>query len=585
MIMKPYKHFQFRANYQLLKTRKDHVAFLSILVFGEKLICIYKLTAHIDNVIFSVDFEMLYPYDIHCVSLKGSLAFYVLYFSTHNHLKTRYISFATYIPVFEHASSCPDLRTHGFHSLLNSNNLKILDPVDPAQYKPNEIPVGSPKERTHLMNSLQPLLDANSQIPTSSQCNLPDVIIALDTEPNAVAFRKQYDIPLAYERLLGEQVQTWLNDHVIEPAPANTRLNDPILFVSMKDIYGQYTKKRAVIDLHFLNSIVKNVGRMPLPLISSLHERMGSSTIFTTFDIKQCFYRFHIQKPNRPKIAFTVPKTGTQYQFRHCPFGLASTGNIVQRILTSLFADLPYTALNIDYLYVFSSGSMVQHAEYVQEVLRRLTSANLIINVKNTHFVQSCINILGWTIGNNGSLILDQRKLSNIDAWPTPTTGKQVMGFLRFANYFHTSVPMFSRLIAPLDRLQSSGSLKGIWNDTHAQTFDNIKNALINAPVINIPDLKYRFYVETDTSAYGIGGVIYQVINQEINYNAFAARALTATECRYLTNKREPLTIVYIFDKFYEWLYNRPFILATDHKSLIYIHTQVVPNTAMLNWC
>ena len=37
---------------------------------------------------------------------------------------------------------------------------------------------------------------------------------------------------------------------------------------------------------------------------------------------------------------------------------------------------------------------------------------------------------------------------------------------------------MFSRLTAPLDRLRSSGSLKGIWNDTHAQTFDNIKNAV-----------------------------------------------------------------------------------------------------------
>ncbi len=54
-----------------------------------------------------------------------------------------------------------------------------------------------------------------------------------------------------------------------------------------------------------------------------------------------------------------------------------STGNIVQRVLTNLFADLPYTALYIDDLCVFSSGDMNQHIEYVREVLKRLTAANL----------------------------------------------------------------------------------------------------------------------------------------------------------------------------------------------------------------
>ncbi|CEG77016.1 hypothetical protein RMATCC62417_11833 [Rhizopus microsporus] len=78
--------------------------------------------------------------------------------------------------------------------------------------------------------------------------------------------------------------------------------------------------------------------------------------------------------------------------------------------------------------------------------------------------------------------------------------------------------------------------------------------------------------------------LVLMVINQEIKYNAFAARALTATERRYPTNKRELLAIVYIFDKFHKWLYNRPFTLVADHKSLIYIHTQVVPNAAMRNW-
>lgn len=158
------------------------------------------------------------------------------------------------------------------------------------------------------------------------------------------------------------------------------------------------------------------------------------------------------------------------------------------------------------------------------------------------------------------------------------------MSFLGFANYFRSSIPMFSRLTAPLDRLRSLGSLKGIWNESHDNSFRNIKEALLNAPVIHIPDLKYQFYVATDASAYGIGGVIYQVINDEIKYNAFAARSLSPTERRYHTNKRELLAIVFMFERYNKWLYNRHFTVCTDHQSLIHIKRQVIPNAAMLAW-
>ncbi|KAG1446159.1 hypothetical protein G6F55_011659 [Rhizopus delemar] len=184
----------------------------------------------------------------------------------------------------------------------------------------------------HDSSSTEPLLDSNTSIPMSSHCNLPGAIITLDTEPNAFAYRRQPDIAIANRKIMEDQIQTWLDDCVIEPAPSNTCFNNPIFLVGKKDINGLYTKKRAVIDPRMLNQLVKNVDRMPLPLISDLHQCIGSATIFTTFDIRACFHHFLIQESERPKNSFTHPFTGMQYQFRHCPFGLAST-------------DLPYTAV------------------------------------------------------------------------------------------------------------------------------------------------------------------------------------------------------------------------------------------------
>ncbi|KAG1489434.1 hypothetical protein G6F52_013728 [Rhizopus delemar] len=85
------------------------------------------------------------------------------------------------------------------------------------------------------MSTIQPLLDANTSIPMSSHCNLPGAIITLDTEPNAFAYRRQPDIAIANRKIMEDQIQTWLDDCVIEPAPSNTRFNNPIFLVGKKD--------------------------------------------------------------------------------------------------------------------------------------------------------------------------------------------------------------------------------------------------------------------------------------------------------------------------------------------------------------
>lgn len=118
---------------------------------------------------------------------------------------------------------------------------------------------------------------------------------------------------------------------------------------------------------------------MPLPLISNLHQRMCSVAVFTTFDIRTCFHRFLIQGSDRSKTTFAHPFTGVQYQLCHCSFGLTSTNNVVQCVLTNLLADLPYITLYIDALCVFSSGYMSQCVEYVCKALKRLTTEVFVI--------------------------------------------------------------------------------------------------------------------------------------------------------------------------------------------------------------
>jgi hypothetical protein len=92
-------------------------------------------------------------------------------------------------------------------------------------------------------------------------------------------------------------------------------------------------------------------------------------------------------------------------------------------------------------------------------------------------------------------------------------------------------------MTAPLDKLRNEGSLEHIWTDKYLQDFRNIQTALSNAPVLSIPDMRHELQLATDVSNTGIGGVLYQIIDDKTRYIGFAARALSKSEMNYSTTK------------------------------------------------
>ena len=67
-------------------------------------------------------------------------------------------------------------------------------------------------------------------------------------------------------------------------------------------------------------------------------------------------------------------------------------------------------------------------------------------------------------------------------------------------------------------------------------------------------------------------------------YIGFVARSLTKSERNYGTTKRELLAIVLALQKFHTYLWGRHLILRTDHKALVFIHTQKDLNAMLTNW-
>jgi hypothetical protein len=109
-----------------------------------------------------------------------------------------------------------------------------------------------------------------------------------------------------------------------------------------------------------------------------------------------------------------------------------------------------------------------------------------------------------------------------------------------------------------------------VWTPLLQQSFDHLKQALISAPVLALPDFTKEFQVETDTSTGGIGVVLMQ------NHHpiAYLSKALGVKEQALSTYEKECLALIMAVTKWKPYLQHREFTILTDHKSLIHLNEQ-----------
>ena len=114
-------------------------------------------------------------------------------------------------------------------------------------------------------------------------------------------------------------------------------------------------------------------------------------------------------------------------------------------------------------------------------------------------FAQRSIQYLGHVISSDG-VATDPEKISAVSSWPTPVSVKELRGFLGLAGYYRKFVRNFGLIAKPLIELLQKNTIFH-WTPAHEQFFQALKQALISAPVLALPNFSRPFAIETDASA------------------------------------------------------------------------------------
>jgi hypothetical protein len=150
-----------------------------------------------------------------------------------------------------------------------------------------------------------------------------------------------------------------------------------------------------------------------------------------------------------------------------------------------------------------------------------------------------------------------------------PTTVKKLRGFLGLAGYYRKFVKGFGVISKPLTNLLRKG-VPFIWTPETDAAFHNLKQALVSAPVLALPDFQKVFTVETDASDSGIGAVL----SQDGHPVAYISKALGPRTKGLSTYEKECMAVLLAVDQWRSYLQLGDFIILTDHHSLMHLSDQ-----------
>jgi hypothetical protein len=123
----------------------------------------------------------------------------------------------------------------------------------------------------------------------------------------------------------------------------------------------------------------------------------------------------------------------------------------------------------------------------------------------------------------------DQHKFHAINEFPIPKTKTDVKSFLGLAGYYRKFIPQFSKIAKPLNDLQKKDQVWK-WGPEQIESFQQLKTALIQEPVLQYPDFTRHFILTTDASGFAVGAILSQGIIGQDKPIAYASRTLNQAD-------------------------------------------------------
>ncbi|PIO58142.1 hypothetical protein TELCIR_20429 [Teladorsagia circumcincta] len=233
----------------------------------------------------------------------------------------------------------------------------------------------------------------------------------------------------------------------------------------------------------------------------------------------------------------------------HLPLGLKAAGSYFARIMANVLGGLDGNVLTcIDDILIYSKDFP---SHLIRKVLSRLRQFNLKASPKKCVFARNQITFLGHVI-NKDSYSPAEANTEAVREFPTPRNVEEVKRFLGMVGFFRNFIPNFANIAEPLTWLTRKDK-KFQWTDRQESAFVELRDALLQRPILGFPIYDKQFHIFTDASTVAQADALMQESDEGKNRFyavAYCSRTLSETKRRWPVVQIELGAIIYALRQF-----------------------------------
>lgn len=301
----------------------------------------------------------------------------------------------------------------------------------------------------------------------------------------------------------------------------------------------------------------------PLPAVEDLFTTLAGGKVFTVLDLSTAYQQIEVHPDSRPLL--TINSHMGLFQYVRMPYGISSAPAVFQAIMNELLKGLPGVVCYLDDVLI-TGASHTECLARVEAVLQVFRDHGVKVRKEKCKFFLNSVKYLGHIIDENGVHPCVE-KVEAIREAPTPKNISELKAYLGMITFYSKFMPNMSSRLKPLYALLQKDK-KWVWSAKEEKAFAESKSLLTQASVLTFYDPKKPLGLVCDASPYGVGAVLFHVVNGEERPIAYASRTLSKAESGYAHIEKEALAVIFGIKRFHKYLYGREFTIYSDHLPL-----------------
>ena len=231
----------------------------------------------------------------------------------------------------------------------------------------------------------------------------------------------------------------------------------------------------------------------------------------------------------------------------------------------------------LDDILIYSTNPE-EHLEHIELVLQRLREHRMFARLRKCEFNQQEIKYLGHIINAEGRRP-DPSKVEVVQRWPQPKNVHEIRSFLGLTNFFRKYMRGYAKIATPLHNLTKK-DVPYVWTENCEKAFQELKENLMSAPILALPDSKKLYTVISDACNVSGGAILMQ----GDKVVAYWGKKWANAEIKFSVGEQELLAVVDALKEWRCYLEGKQVDVITDHNPLIWLQTQPNLSRRQAGW-